>query len=323
MVMEWWIFSSIKVSHSRWSSYFVCDCRCTHTHMLLAHFLRTARSLRTSHIFMRVTHAWLKVMKKMFVACACRLSWFLSCFTRLRLLFLHGHFETNSTDAPVHTIRPNFPGPKARVKRTPHEDEQFGYLATSVLLTGYMSPKSSTRPLPWMLTRRPSTIPTIIPLTSRRPQARTLDTVFWILCFARLSLVILFFKEKAKKACLGKPLQGREREEREGSVTSVAESVSRKSRRNSARSHSLQTQSWWTRSPRTPRTKSSKSYSWWKYSSEKIVLDWVRHGDPKFGAKKFRIRIIRVATRAWISKTTVVARYSLNRSSSAWENTFV
>ena len=35
-----------------------------------------------------------------------------------------------------------------------------------------------------MLTRRPSTIPTIIPLTSRRPQARTLDTVFWILCFA-------------------------------------------------------------------------------------------------------------------------------------------
>ena len=137
MVMEWCFFSSSKVSHSRWSSYFVCDWRCTHIHMLLAHFLRTARSLRTSHIFMRVTHALLKVMKKMFVACACRPSWFLSCFTRLRLLFLHGHFETNLTDAPVHTIRPNFPGPKAGVKRTPHEDEQFGYLATSVLLTGY------------------------------------------------------------------------------------------------------------------------------------------------------------------------------------------
>ena len=128
------IFSCSKVSHSRWSSYFVCDGRCTHTHLLLAHFLRTSRSL---HIFMRVTHAWLKVMKNVFVACACRLSWFLSCFARLRLLFLHGHFETNFTDAPVHTILPNFPGPKARVKRTPHEDEQFGYLATSVLLTGY------------------------------------------------------------------------------------------------------------------------------------------------------------------------------------------
>ena len=33
----------------------------------------------------------------------------------------------------------------------------------------------------------------------------------------------------------------REREEREGSVISVAESMSRKSRRNSTRSHSLQT----------------------------------------------------------------------------------
>ena len=53
------------------------------------------------------------------------------------LLFLHGHFETNLTDAPVHTILPNFPDPKARVKRTPHEDEQFGCLAKSVFFTGY------------------------------------------------------------------------------------------------------------------------------------------------------------------------------------------
>ena len=54
-------------------------------------------------------------------------------------------------------------------------------------------------------------------------------------------MVRLFFTEKAKKARLGKPLQDREREEREGSVISVAESMSRKSRRNSIRSHSLQT----------------------------------------------------------------------------------
>ena len=62
---------------------------------------------------------------------------------------------------------------------------------------------------------------------------------------------------------------------------------------------------WWLRSPRTPGMKSSTSYSWWKFRSEKIIFDWVRHRDPKFGTKKLRIRIIRVATRAWISNTTI------------------
>ena len=235
-------YSSSKVSHSRWSSYFVCDGRCAHTHMLHAHFLRTQLSLRTSHIFMRVTHAWLKVMKKMFVACACRLS----------LDFSHVSPVPVCSSCTV-TSRPTSPThPSTRSCRTfPAQRRGSSALRTrtSSLATWprpsssqVMSPKSSTRSLPWMLTRRPSMIRTIISLTSRRPQARTLDTVFWILCFARFSLVILLFVEKAKKACLGKPLQGREREEREGSVTSVAESVSRKSRRNSTRSHSLQTQ---------------------------------------------------------------------------------
>ena len=45
----------------------------------------------------------------------------------------------------------------------------------------------------------------------------------------------------AKTACIGKPLLDREREEREGSVISVAESMSKKNRRNSIWSHSLQT----------------------------------------------------------------------------------
>ena len=53
------------------------------------------------------------------------------------LLFLHGHFGTNLTDALISMVLPNFPDPKARVKRIPHEDEQSGYLAKSVLLTGY------------------------------------------------------------------------------------------------------------------------------------------------------------------------------------------
>ena len=52
-----------------------------------------------------------------------------------------------------------------------------------------------------------------------------------------LTVVSLF----TKKACLGKPLQDRERDEREGSVISVGESMSRTCRRNSIRSHSLLT----------------------------------------------------------------------------------
>ena len=84
--------------------------------------------------------------------------------------------------------------------------------------------------------------------------------------------------------------------------------MSKKSRRNNIRSHSLQTNIlfWWTRSSRTPGTKSSTSYSWWKFSSEEIMLDWLQHEDPKFRAKKFRTLFIRVATRAWISKTTIL-----------------
>ena len=65
-------------------------------HITRAHFcLRIVAHLHACH-----THAWLKVMKKVIVACACRLSPSpFSCFTRLPLLFLHGHFETNVTEA--------------------------------------------------------------------------------------------------------------------------------------------------------------------------------------------------------------------------------
>ena len=59
--------------------------------------------------------------------------------------------------------------------------------------------------------------------------------------------------------------------------------------------------------------KSSTSYFWWKFSSEKITLDWVRHGDPEFGTKKFRIRIIWLTAWAGTSKTTIIGRNSLDR----------
>ena len=96
---------------------------------------------------------------------------------------------------------------------------------------------------------------------------------------------------------------------------SVAESMLMKSRRNSIRSHSIQTHKEFYSDERDFREhlemKSSTSCSWWKFSF------------PKFGTKKFRMRVIRVATRAWISKTTISGRYSLDRSSSTWKNIFV
>ena len=63
---------------------------------------------------------------------------------------------------------------------------------------------------------------------------------------------------------------------------------------------------WWTRSPRTPGTKCSRSCYWWKFSSEKIILDWARRGDPKLRAKKFRKCNNWVTAWAWISKTTTL-----------------
>ena len=78
--------------------------------------------------------------------------------------------------------------------------------------------------------------------------------------------------------------------------------MSRKSRRNSTRSHSLQTRRDLCSEDRDLWEHLERSYSWWKFSSQKILLDWVQHGDPKYyEAKKFRRRIIRVTAWAWSS----------------------
>ena len=69
---------------------------------------------------------------------------------------------------------------------------------------------------------------------------------------------------------------------------------------------------WWTRSPRRPGTKSSTSRSWWKFGSEKLILHWVRPGDPELRAKKFRKCIDWVAKRAWIAKTTITGQINLS-----------
>ena len=236
-------------------------------HTLRVHF---------AHSLMRGTHMHGSRSWKSCLPCACRLllislspfSW----FTRLRLLFLHGHFET-ITDALIHTILPNFPELKSAGQAHPmHEGEQFGYLAKSVLLTGY-EPKEIDKntsvddDAKALINDLDHNISRLL----ENHAARTLVNSVFTQCLNPLfctSLIGDFVRqrEKAKKALQSGNRCKTERDEREGFVISVADSMPMKSRRNSIRSHSLQTHRgvrfWWTRSPRTPRTKSSTSYSW-------------------------------------------------------------
>ena len=116
---------------------------CTRTHLLHAHFFWFTYTARTLRTFLCVLHT---CMAQGCLQCACRR---LSLSSHLfpshvppvlaPLLFLDGHFETTPdydlTDFDVHDFLPNFANLKAEVKRTPHEDEEFGYLADSTHCT--------------------------------------------------------------------------------------------------------------------------------------------------------------------------------------------
>ena len=188
--MEWWVFCSLilcgrgrthRGSHPRSSNDCVCD---GGVHTLVARTFfwctYTARTLRT---FLCVLHTCKaqgsRVSAVRMSSSLCHLTFSLLMFhPSLLLLFIDGHFETfpdldDLTDVSVHAILPNFPDLKAQVKHTPHEDGEFGYLAKSDANTGNEPKKSLTRILPWMMTRRPSTMRITIPPTSRKPRTRT------------------------------------------------------------------------------------------------------------------------------------------------------
>ena len=113
---------------------------------------------------------------------------------------------------------------------------KFGNLAKSDANTGYEPKKSSTRILPWMMTRRSSTIRTTTCPTSRKPRTRTLANSVFTQCLNPLFCTFRFCSSdtKRKKARNRETVaRQREREEREGFLISVAKSMSMKSRRNS------------------------------------------------------------------------------------------
>ena len=141
---------------------------CTHIfllHSLSAH-IRTLSCVCTYTHGSRMAH----VLEKVHCTCvAISLLMF-----HPSLLFLHGHFETTPdcdfTDDPVHTFLPYLPVLNAQDMR--HSAHASRSLATwpNQMQTQVMSPRRSTSILPWMMTRRSSTIRTTTSPISRKPE---------------------------------------------------------------------------------------------------------------------------------------------------------
>ena len=142
--------------------------------------------------------------------------------------------------------------------------------------------------------------------------------------------MILLFRWKAKHA-IGKPLLDREREREKGKrrfcdqccridvKEKSTEQNKSDSRQTHTKSYSEESQKillwrvsqkilfWWMRSPRTSSRKSSTSYAWWKFNSEKIFLN---ECIMKMQNLERRNSEYAVAAWAWISKTTIVGSQS-------------
>ena len=178
---------------------------CTYTHLLHAHFLRTSARLHAC------AHTRVAQVPEQ-VHCMCvtslRLAFSL-LMSHPSLLFLDGHFETTPdydlTDDPVHTFLPYIRVLKAKDMR--HSAHASRSLATwpSQMQTQVMSPKSSARILPWMMTWRSSTIRTRIPPTSRKPWTRTQANSVFTQCLNPLLCTFL------SGDAIGKPLLDREK----------------------------------------------------------------------------------------------------------------
>ena len=181
MTFCFWLFSCRGRTHNVVATAVWATERCTHTPTCCTHiFLRTARSLRTSHTLMHVnTHAWLK--SQVLVACACHIS--------LSSHLLPSHVSPVLAPAvPWRSLRDHS---RLRPRRPhwrscPHDLAELsrpesagqadsargraGWLSGQVVPnTGYETQKSWTRSLPWTMTRRPSRIWTTISPTSRKP----------------------------------------------------------------------------------------------------------------------------------------------------------
>ena len=190
----------------------------------------------------------------------------------LLLLFFDGHFKTfpDLADISVHAILPNFSDLRAQVRRTPHEDEEFGYLAKFLPPTGYEPKKfgkfTSVDDGTTLINYPDHNISDLSKTHEREHWPIRCSHSVWILCFARFSFVIMFVREKAKKAC-NRETVARQREKKEKVLWSVLQS--RCQREVNGRGHL--------------ERRAQQAILGEKLSSEKMKLDWARHGDQQIG----------------------------------------
>ena len=318
MTFCFWLFSCRGRTHNVVATAVCATERCTHTPTCCTHiFLRTARSLRTSHTLMHVnTHAWLK--SQVLVACACHIS--------LSSHLLPSHVSPVLAPAvPWRSLRDHS---RLRPRRPhwrscPHDLAELsrpesagqadsargraGWLSGQVVTnTGY-EPKRVRQDHfrgQWHDAHQRSGPQFLRLLENHKREHETIRCFHsvWILFFARFSLVILFLWKKAKKACNRETVaRKREKETKEKVLWSVLQSRCQ---------GKVDGTVWFSEESKNSVLKSlerrAQQAILGENCSETIMLDWVRHWDPKFGSKKFRISIIRVTARAWISKTAVI-----------------
>ena len=100
-------------------------------------------------------------------------------------------------------------------------------------------------------------------------------------------------------------------------------SVSMKSHRKSVLKSLREILFWWMRSPRTSSTKSSTSYCKRKIQIREDYIWMSTTRRSRIWSEEIQNTHLRAQTRAWISKTTIVGRYSLDRSTLKYSLTLV
>ena len=241
----WWL---LRVWHPGSSDYRVCD-RCVHTHSPVARtFFRTVLHTFTHLHACTFTHGS-SVCKKV----CCMRMWLISispspfsCFT------LHPCSSLTVTSRPLSRLwRPRLPcrtvpDPKKRGSSAlPHERRGVWLPGRSHAVHRLWAQRvrqdhfcGQWHDAHWR--SRPQWNLWLLEKHTREHRTVRCSQSVWSLCFARFSWWFCSSERKQRKHASGNRCKT-EREEREGSVISVAESMSRKSRRNSMRSHSLQT----------------------------------------------------------------------------------
>ena len=165
-------------------------------------------------------------------------------FHQPSVLFPHGHLDTSFLSAPSlpKSSRPKSAG-KAHFRTS---GEEFGYLTDPTHSTGYEPKKfnkitSADGDTTSINDPNYDNISDFSKITRENTGLFGVPTMFEASVTHASHGEFLLQGESKESMHRETAARQREREEREGSVISVAESISRKSRRDSIRSHSLQT----------------------------------------------------------------------------------